>query len=108
MQPAVALKVIIESAALTEEQIRFVCRIVQESGADFVKTSTGYHPAGGRATRRRSHHGTGRPRCKVKAAGGIKTLLQAIAMIDAGATRIGASASVQILKELEQTDAPVP
>lgn len=107
MRPAVGLKVIIESAALTDEQIRFVCGIAQEAGVDFVKTSTGYHPAGGARVEDVRLMVEASPRCRVKAAGGIKTLAQALAMIEAGATRIGASASIQILEEFERTDGVV-
>lgn len=97
MHPAVALKVIIESASLTEEQIRFVCGIAQETGVDFVKTSTGFHPAGGARVGDVRVMAQAAPRCGIKAAGGIKTLEQALAMIEAGATRLGASASAAIL-----------
>ena len=99
MHPVVPLKVIIESAALTEEQIRFVCDIAQDAGVDFVKTSTGSHPAGGARVEDVRAMAMAAPRCKVKAAGGIKTLDQALAMIEAGASRIGASASVNILEQ---------
>jgi deoxyribose-phosphate aldolase len=100
MHPAVVLKVIIESAALTEEQIRFVCGIAQEEGVDYVKTSTGYHSAGGARVEDVRLMAEAAPRCRVKAAGGIKTLEQTLAMIEAGASRIGASASVQIVEEI--------
>lgn len=98
MHPPVALKVIIESAALTPEQIRFVCGIAQDTGVDFVKTSTGFHPAGGVRIEDVKLMAEAAPRCKIKAAGGIKTIQQAIAFIEAGASRIGASASVQIVE----------
>ncbi len=101
MKPAVTLKVIIESAALTEEQIRFVCRVGQDVGVDFLKTSTGYHKAGGAQVDDVRLMAEAAPRCKIKAAGGIKTLDQALAFIEAGVSRIGASASVAILQEYE-------
>ncbi len=99
MKPPVALKVIIESAALSDEQIRFVCGVGQQTGVDFLKTSTGYHEAGGAQVDDVKLMAEAAPRCKIKAAGGIKTLAQTLAFIEAGATRIGASASVQIMEE---------
>jgi deoxyribose-phosphate aldolase len=99
MKPAVGLKVIIESAALTPEQIRFVCAVSQHAGADFVKTSTGYHKAGGARVEDVRLMAEAAPGCRVKAAGGIKTLEQTLALIEAGASRIGASASVPIMDE---------
>lgn len=91
------VKVIIETALLTDEEKRLACRLAKEAGADFVKTSTGF--AGGGATTQdialmRSVVG---PDMGVKASGGISTYEQAKAMIDAGATRIGASKSIAIV-----------
>jgi len=92
------LKVIIESAALTPDQTALACRCCIASGADFVKTSTGFHPAGG-ATVEQVHL-----LCRlaaplpVKAAGGIRTAEQARAMVEAGATRLGTSAGVAIME----------
>jgi deoxyribose-phosphate aldolase len=99
MKPPVLLKVIIESAALSDEQIRFVCGVAQEAGVDYLKTSTGFHPAGGAKVENVRLMAESAPRCKIKAAGGIKTLDQTLAFIEAGASRIGASASVQIMEE---------
>lgn len=104
MRPVVPLKVIVESAALTEEQLRFVCGVAQEAGVDFVKTSTGFHPAGGARVEDVRVMAEAAPRCKIKAAGGIKTLEQTLAFIEAGASRIGASASVQILQQCGPND----
>ena len=98
MRPQVPLKVIIESAALSEEQIRFVCGIAQQCGVDFLKTSTGFHKAGGARIEDVKLMLEAAPRCKVKASGGIRTLEQALAFIEAGVSRIGASASVQIIE----------
>lgn len=98
MNPPVVLKVIIESAALNEEQIRYVCAIAQQNGVDFVKTSTGFHKAGGARIEDVRLMAQSAPRCKIKAAGGIRTIEDALAFIDAGAHRIGASASVQIVE----------
>lgn len=95
-QPTV-LKVIIESAALSDEEIVGVCRAAEAAGADFVKTSTGFHPAGGATEHAvRLMHETV-PGLQVKASGGIRTLEQARAMIAAGATRLGVSGSRALL-----------
>ena len=99
MRPQVPLKVIIESAALNEEQIRFVSRLAQQCGVDFLKTSTGFHKAGGARIEDVKLMIETAPRCKIKAAGGIKTAEQALSFIEAGVSRIGASSSVQIVEE---------
>jgi deoxyribose-phosphate aldolase len=99
MRPAVCLKVIIESAALTREQKIFVCQIANEVGVDFVKTSTGMHPAGGATVEDVRLMKEYAPNCKVKAAGGIRTVQQALAVLEAGADRIGTSSGVQIINE---------
>jgi deoxyribose-phosphate aldolase len=98
-RPAVTLKVIIESAALTDEQIIFACQTAQQVGVDFIKTATGLNPAGGARTEDIQLMAQSAPGCKIKAAGGIKTATQAIDMIAAGASRLGASASVQIVNQ---------
>jgi deoxyribose-phosphate aldolase len=96
--PDLPVKVILETSALDDTQKRLACRIAVESGAAFVKTSTGFHPSGGatvpdvRLLRLTVGDGIG-----VKASGGIRTLADAMAMIDAGANRIGTSASAAIL-----------
>jgi deoxyribose-phosphate aldolase len=100
MRPPVLLKVIVESAALTREQKVFACQVAQQAGADFIKTSTGMHPAGGATVEDIRLMREAAPRCRIKAAGGIKTAQQALAMLAAGAERIGTSAGVQIIKEL--------
>jgi deoxyribose-phosphate aldolase len=102
MRPAVLLKVIIESAVLTHDQKVFACRIAQQAGVDYVKTSTGFHPAGGATVEDVRLMKENAPRCKVKAAGGIKTAQQAIAMLSAGADRIGTSAGVAIVEEVRE------
>lgn len=102
MRPAVLLKVIIESAALTDEQIVFACKVCQQAGADFIKTSTGMHVAGGARVEDIRLMAQSAPQCRIKAAGGIKTAQQAIAMIEAGANRIGASASVEIMDGFDE------
>lgn len=97
------LKVILETATLSTREIEESARHAEASGANFVKTSTGFHPAGGAsieavATLRRSvSDGTG-----VKASGGIRSLESALSMLDAGATRLGLSATRLILSELNE------
>ena len=105
MRPAVTLKVIIESAALTDEQKIFACQVAQDAGVDFLKTSTGLNPAGGAAIEDVRLMAQTAPKCRIKAAGGIRTTDQALEMIAAGASRIGASASIQIVEGFTQGDA---
>ncbi|AKS34503.1 deoxyribose-phosphate aldolase [Mycolicibacterium goodii] len=93
------LKVIIESAALTDDEIVAVCRAAVAADADFVKTSTGFHPSGGAtvdavALMARTVADAG---LAVKASGGVRTLEAAKAMIAAGATRLGVSGSRALL-----------
>ena len=99
MRPAVVLKVIIESAALNEEQKKFACRIAQQAEVDFIKTSTGLHPAGGATLEDIKLIKETAPSCRIKAAGGIKTAKQTLEMLDAGAERIGTSSGVQIINQ---------
>ena len=101
MKPAVVFKVIIESAALNEDQIIFACRIAQDIGVDFIKTSTGLNPAGGATIKAVRLMKETAPQCKIKAAGGIKTATQVIKMLNAGAQRIGTSSSVQIIEQFK-------
>jgi deoxyribose-phosphate aldolase len=96
------VKVILETAVLTDEQVVLGCRCVAEAQADFVKTSTGFHPAGGATTRHVELLRQSAAPLKVKAAGGIRDLDTALAMLDAGADRLGMSASVAVLQALEQ------
>ncbi|MFD3426593.1 deoxyribose-phosphate aldolase [Nocardia fluminea] len=92
------LKVIIESAALTDAAIVGACRAAEQAGADFVKTSTGFHPAGGASAHAvRLMAETVGGRLGVKASGGIRTAEDAAAMIEAGATRLGLSKSAAVL-----------
>ena len=92
-------KVIIEAALLTEEEKVQACRWAQAAGADFVKTSTGFGPGGARVEDVALMRRTVGPEMGIKAAGGIRDYPSARAMIEAGATRIGASAGVKILQE---------
>ncbi len=93
------VKVILETAVLNEHQIAIGCEAAISGGADFVKTSTGYHPAGGATVEAvrllKKYAGP----LKVKASGGIRTASDAAAMIEAGADRIGCSASLEILRQ---------
>ena len=103
--PAAALKVIVESAVLLGDSdgrtLTEVCRAAEEAGADFVKTSTGFHPAGGASVRAVALMAeTVGGRLGVKASGGIRTAADAIAMVDAGATRLGLSGTRAVLDGL--------
>lgn len=100
--PAGLLKVILETGALTESQITLGCRCCAEGEADFVKTSTGFHPSGGATVEHVSLlHRLASP-ILVKAAGGIGALGELRAMLAAGATRIGTSRGASIARELMQ------
>ncbi|QBJ95767.1 deoxyribose-phosphate aldolase [Rhodococcus sp. ABRD24] len=95
------LKVIIESAALTDDAIVETCRVAELAGANFVKTSTGFHPAGGASVDAvRLMAQTVGGRLGVKASGGIRTAEAALAMIHAGATRLGLSGTRAVLDGL--------
>ena len=95
------LKVIIETCLLTDEEKVEACRAAVRAGADFVKTSTGFSKAGATAYDVALMRKTVGPDVGVKAAGGIRTYADAVIMIEAGASRIGASAGVAILAEAE-------
>ena len=98
----VILKVIIESSLWSDEQIIALCSAAVQGGADFVKTSTGFHKSGGASIASvQLMRKTVGETIGVKASGGIRTYADAIAMIDAGASRIGASASRLILAEAQ-------
>jgi len=94
------LKVILETAALTPDQMILGCRCCAEGEADFVKTSTGFHPRSGATVEHvRLLHRHVAP-MRVKASGGIRTAAAVQAMLEAGAVRIGTSAGVAIMAEL--------
>lgn len=93
------VKVIIETCLLTKDEIVKVCQLAVEAGADYVKTSTGFSTGGARVEDIALMRKTVGPNIGVKASGGVRTYEDAKAMIDAGATRIGASASVEIVNE---------
>jgi len=99
----VLLKVILESAALSTEQLVEACRAAERGGAQFVKTSTGFHPSGGASIEAvRTMRGTVGDRLGVKASGGIRDTAAALAMLEAGATRLGLSGTRAVLDGLAQ------
>jgi len=91
------LKVILETALLTDDEKVTACKLCQEAGADFVKTSTGFSTGGATAADIALMRKTVGPDMGVKAAGGIHNYAEAMAMIEAGATRIGASKGIAIV-----------
>lgn len=91
------LKVIIETSELTNDQKVLACEASVEAGADFVKTSTGYSSAGATVEDIALMRATVGPELGVKASGGVRTREEALAMIAAGATRIGASKGIAII-----------
>ncbi len=95
----VLLKVIIESCLLTREEKILASQLAKAAGADFVKTSTGFSTGGATTDDVRLMRETVGPAMGVKASGGIRTLADLLAMVAAGATRIGASAGVKIVEE---------
>jgi deoxyribose-phosphate aldolase len=96
------VKVIIEAALLTDDEKVRACQLAKKAGAEFVKTSTGFGPGGATTHDVTLMRQTVGPKMGVKAAGGIRTLQDAQAMIEAGANRLGASASVKIVIEAGQ------
>ena len=104
--PASILKVIVESAVLlaagSEQRLVDVCRVAEDAGAAFVKTSTGFHPSGGASVRAVELMAqTVGDRLGVKASGGIRSADDAVAMLDAGATRLGLSGTRAVLDGLD-------
>lgn len=91
------LKVITETCLLTENEITEACRLVMKSGADFIKTSTGFSSGGAEVRDVRLMKKIIGNKIMIKASGGIRTLETAEAMIEAGADRLGCSASVEIM-----------
>ncbi len=100
--PEKLLKVILETAVLTNEQKKLACRLSGNAGADFVKTSTGTHPAGGASVDDVALLVKHSADMKVKAAGGIRDATTALGMLKAGAHRIGTSATPAIISQLTQ------
>lgn len=99
---AAKVKVILENAYLTDEQKVLACHLAEEAGADWVKTSTGFAPSGATIDDLRLMRSSVGPRVQVKAAGGVRTLDALLAVIDAGVTRCGATATAAILEEFKQ------
>ncbi|MFW9215647.1 deoxyribose-phosphate aldolase [Corynebacterium amycolatum] len=100
--PGKILKVIIESASLTDEETIAACKASESAGADFVKTSTGFHPAGGASAHAvKLMRETVGDRLGVKASGGIRDAAAAEEMIAAGASRLGLSSSAAVLDGLK-------
>ncbi len=93
------LKVIIETCLLNDEQIVEVCKIAKAAGADFVKTSTGFSTGGATTEHVALMRQTVGPEMGVKASGGIRDRAKALAMIEAGANRLGTSNSLLIVAE---------
>lgn len=96
-------KVIVETGLLSAAEIELTCKIVNHSGADFIKTSTGFSKSGGATIEAVEIMNRNRGKLKIKAAGGIRNLHTALALVRAGADRLGASQSVSILNELQRT-----
>lgn len=92
------LKVIIETAYLSDEEIVQACKICAEAGVDYVKTSTGFAPEGAKEKHIRLMRENLPSSIGIKASGGIKTYEQAVKLIEAGADRIGTSSGVQIME----------
>lgn len=96
--PPVVIKVILETCYLSDEQIVRVCELAKAAGLDFVKTSTGFAHAGATVEHVRLMRQTVGHDLGVKASGGVRTYEDALAMIEAGASRIGTSSGVEIMK----------
>lgn len=96
-KPGAIVKVILETPLLTDDEIRLACHLCEQAGADFVKTATGFAGGGATVEAVKLMRATVGDRLGVKAAGGIADYATARAMLDAGANRIGASASVAIM-----------
>ena len=95
----VTTKIILETYYLTDDQKRAVCRIAVQEGADFVKTTTGAGPGGATVEDVKLMRQEVGPKMGVKAAGGIRSLDSALAMLAAGANRLGTSSGVKIMQE---------
>lgn len=102
----VRVKVILENAYLSDEQKMHACKLCEEAGADWVKTSTGFAPSGATLDDLRLMRSAVSPRVQIKAAGGVRTLDQLLAVIDVGCTRSGATATAAILEEFKKRQNP--
>lgn len=101
-KPGAIVKVIFENALLSKDEIQKACLVCSSASAHYVKTSTGFATSGATLEDVRLMRRTTNSRLGVKAAGGIRDLDTALAMIEAGATRLGSSASVKILEEYQR------
>ena len=98
----VRVKVILENAYLSDDQKVQACQLCEQAGADWVKTSTGFAPSGATLEDLRLMRASVSPKVQVKAAGGVRTLDMLLAVIDAGCTRSGATATAAILDEFKK------
>ena len=96
------VKVILENAYLTDEEKATACKLCEEAGADWVKTSTGFAPGGATLEDLKLMRETVSEKVQVKAAGGVRTLDAILPVIDVGCTRVGATATAVILDEFER------
>ena len=106
--PGIILKVIVETFYLTDAEKVKACKIIIESRAHFVKTSTGFAPCGATIDDIKLLKKTADGKIQIKASGGIKELDTAMAMINAGASRIGTSSGIQIIEEFRKKQGPIP
>lgn len=100
------VKVIIETAYLSDEEIVAACKMCADAGVDFVKTSTGFASSGAQETHVRLMRNSLPSSVGIKASGGIRTLAAALGMIESGATRIGTSSGIKILESLNTNPKP--
>lgn len=103
IKPEVIVKLIIETGCLTKEEVKKASELVLVSGADFIKTCSGFGPRGASLRDVELIKEAVGEKIKVKVAGGIDTLQEAMAFIEKGVARIGTSAAVKIIQELEKT-----
>lgn len=96
------VKVILENAYLTNEEKVLACKLVEEAGADFVKTSTGFAPSGATIEDLKLMRRSVSPKVQVKAAGGVRSLDALLEVIDVGVTRVGATATAAMLDEFRK------
>ncbi|MDK2896029.1 MAG: deoxyribose-phosphate aldolase [Candidatus Atribacteria bacterium] len=101
-QHGVILKVILENCYLDDELKEIGCKLAEEAGADFVKTSTGFAPGGATIEDLQLMRRVVSPRVQVKAAGGVRTLDAALKVKEVGATRFGATRTVEIIEECKK------
>jgi len=92
--------VIIETGLLTDDEKKLACQLVVEAGANFVKTSTGFNGGGATVDDIRLMRSVVGSRAQVKASGGIRSGADAVAMLEAGANRLGTSSSIEIVRQL--------